>query len=272
LNNFLKRTISGILFIIAIVGALLAGPLTFYILFTLITLFCQLEFYDLAEKNGANIQKITGITAGFVLFTLNFLIAGDYLDKWGYMGLFPFILLILIRETFRKKRNPFTNIAYTLSALIYPVLFMAVTSQLVFDIRMNTGYNHQILLYIMILIWSNDTLAYTVGKKFGKHSLLKSISPKKTWEGLFGGLLFSFLAAIVIFYTTQQMRLSIWILLALIVTIAGNFGDLTESYLKRSAGVKESGKIIPGHGGLLDRFDSALFIFPLAYICLKLLA
>lgn len=254
-----------------IVGALFAGPLTFYILFALITLFCQLEFYDLAEKNGANIQKTNGITAGFVLFTLNFLIAANYLNDWGYMGLFPFILLILIREIYRKTHNPFINIAYTLSALIYPVLFMAVTSQLVFDTGMNTGYNHQIMLFLMILIWSNDTFAYTIGKNFGKHPLSQNISPQKSWEGLFGGLLFSLAAAIIIFYTTQQMRLTIWILLALVVSVAGTFGDLTESCLKRSAGVKESGKIIPGHGGLLDRFDSALFIFPLAYICLKLL-
>ena len=123
----------------------------------------------------------------------------------------------------------------------------------------------------MILIWSNDTFAYTIGKNFGKHPLSQNISPQKSWEGLFGGLLFSLAAAIIIFYTTQQMRLTIWILLALVVSVAGTFGDLTESCLKRSAGVKESGKIIPGHGGLLDRFDSALFIFPLAYICLKLL-
>lgn len=270
MNNLTKRTLSGIAFIIIIVGALAGGPLTFYVLFALITSFCLFEFYNLALKNGADVQKVTGIITGFVIFSVNFLIAGGFLENHWLLSVLPLILLILIKELYRKKKNPFRNITYTLAGLIYPLLFLTLLSQIVFAPYPHPGYNHQILLSLFVLIWSNDSFAYMMGKRFGKHKLSRNISPQKSWEGLAGGLFFTILAAMIIFYLTHHLNLLIWIVLAIIVSVAGTFGDLTASSIKRSAGVKESGKLIPGHGGVLDRFDSAIFIIPLAYIFLKL--
>ena len=271
MNNFTKRTLSGIAFILIIVGALTAGPLTFYILFAFITGLCLFEFYTLASKNGAEVQKITGIIMGLAVFTLIFLVAGNYLEYQWLLAILPLILLIIIRELYRKKENPFRNISYTLAGLIYPVLFLALASPIAFASFPHPEYNHHMVLSLFILIWSNDTFAYITGKKFGKHKLAVSISPNKSWEGLAGGVIFSIVAAILIFLITQHLNILSWILLGIIVSLAGTFGDLLESTIKRSAGVKESGNLIPGHGGALDRFDSAIFVFPLAYIFLKII-
>lgn len=272
MNNLTKRTLSGIGFILIIIGALKGGPLTFYILFALVTGFCLFEFYNLALKNGAEVQKVTGIITGLVIFSTNFLIAGRYLDNYWLLGIIPFIFLIFIKELYRNKKNPFRNISYTLAGLIYPVLFLAPVSQIVFASFPQPGYNHHIVLSLFVLIWSNDSFAYIVGKRFGKHKLSSNISPQKSWEGLAGGLFFTILAALVLFYLIHHLNILSWIFLAIIVSVAGTFGDLAESSIKRSVGVKESGNLIPGHGGVLDRFDSAIFIFPLAYAFLKLFA
>jgi len=271
LNNLTKRTLSGIGFILVILGALTGGPLTFYILFLVITGFCLLEFYNLAVKNGADVQKTTGIITGLVIFSVNFLVTGGYIENTWWLIVLPFIFLIHIRELYRNKKNPFRNITYTLAGLIYPLLFLTLISQIVFIPYPDPGYNHQIILSLFVLTWSHDSFAYIVGKRFGKHKLSRNISPQKSWEGVAGGFFFTILAALIIFYLTSHLNMVIWIVLAIIVSVAGTFGDLTVSSVKRSAGVKESGHLIPGHGGALDRFDSALFIIPLAYAFLKLI-
>ncbi|MFP4619760.1 MAG: phosphatidate cytidylyltransferase [Bacteroidales bacterium] len=270
-KDIIKRTLSGIAFILIILGALTAGHLTFYLLFALITGLCLYEFYSLASKSGADVQKVSGIITGVTIFSLNFLIAGNFIAIAWSLAIIPLILLILIGELFRKKKNPFRNLSYTLAGLIYPVMLLTLVNHVVFMPFPNPGYNHHLLISLFVLIWSNDTSAYITGKKFGKHKLFGSISPLKSWEGLVGGVFFTILAALVIFFVTQYLNVMTWIILAVIVGIAGTLGDLTASSLKRSAGVKESGKLIPGHGGILDRLDSAIFVFPIAYILLKLL-
>jgi phosphatidate cytidylyltransferase len=122
---------------------------------------------------------------------------------------------------------------------------------------------------LFVLIWSYDTFAYLTGRRFGRHKLMERISPNKTWEGLAGGLFFTFLAAGVLYLITNALKLTGWLALSMLVSVAATFGDLCESAIKRSVGVEASGKLIPGHGGILDRFDSAIFIFPFAYLFLK---
>ena len=272
MNNLTKRTISGIAFILIIVGALMAGPLTFYILFAVITGLCLFEIYNLADAIDTNTQKVTGIIAGLVIFSLNFLIAAGIIGISWLLVILPFVFLVLIRELFRKQANPFRNIVFTLAGWVYPVLFLSMACQLAYLDVLQSGYSPHIVLSLFVLIWSNDTFAYVTGKKLGKRKLFSRISPKKSWEGSAGGLLFTFLTAIVIFFLFNKLDLLSWIILAIIVSVAGTFGDLFESAIKRSVGTKESGYLIPGHGGALDRFDSAIFVFPLAYAFLKLAA
>ncbi len=272
MNNLLKRTISGIAFILIMVGALMAGPLTFYILFAVITVLCLFEIYKLADVTDANTQKVTGIIAGLVIFSLNFLIAAGFIGTTWLLAVLPFPFLVLIRELYRKDANPFRNIAFTMAGWIYPVLFLSMACLIAFLDVPQSGYNHHIVLGLFVLIWSNDTFAYITGRKFGKHKLFSRISPKKSWEGSAGGFLFTVLAAILIFFLFNHLNLLNWIILAIIVSVAGTFGDLFESAIKRSVGTKESGSLIPGHGGALDRFDSAIFVFPLAYAFLKFVA
>ena len=272
MNNFTKRTISGIAFIVIIVGALMAGPLTFYILFAVITGLCLIETYNLSDATGAKAQKITGIIAGIVIFTLNFLLAGDFIETIWLLIILPFPFLVLTRELYLKESNPFRNIAFTLAGWIYPVLFLSMACWIAYLDVPGSGYNHQMVLGLFVLVWTNDTFAYITGRKLGRHKLFSRISPKKTREGSAGGFLFTILAAMIIFFLFKHLSLLNWIVLAMIVSVAGTFGDLFESAIKRSAGTKESGNLIPGHGGALDRFDSAIFVFPLAYAFLKLAA
>lgn len=123
-----------------------------------------------------------------------------------------------------------------------------------------------ILIAIFVLVWANDVFAYLSGTYLGKHKLFPSVSPKKTWEGTLGGLLFTLLFAALVFYITKELNLRDWLLLAIMVSVLSTIGDLAESLLKRNSGVKDSGTLIPGHGGILDRFDAALFVTPFVFL------
>jgi phosphatidate cytidylyltransferase len=250
----------------------MAGPLTFYILFAVITGLCLFEIYELADTPGAKTQKITGIVAGIIIFTLNFLLAADFISTPWLLIILPFLFLALIRELYLKESNPYRSIAFTLAGWIYPVLFLSTACWIAYLEIPESGYSHHMVLGLFVLIWTNDTFAYITGRKLGRNKLFSRISPKKTWEGYAGGFLFTILAAMIIFFLFKLLTLLNWIILSMIVSAAGTYGDLFESAIKRSAGTKESGNLIPGHGGALDRFDSAIFVFPLAYAFLKLAA
>ena len=273
MNNLITRTLSGIVFVAAIAGALLGGPLTFYLVFLIITGWCQFEFYKLASSDEANILMPLAITAGVIIFSLNFLVAGGYIDGKHLLWLLLLPPVIWVVEMFRKSHHPFRNLTYTLTGLVYPTLLMASVTYLAFISGDEHAYSHKLVLGLFVLIWVNDTFAYIAGVGLGKHKLLPGISPKKSWEGWIGGTLFTLLAAWVMFMLQGLFPLIHWLALAVIVSVTGTLGDLGESFLKRSAGVKDSGNIIPGHGGILDRMDAALFIFPSScfYLSLTLL-
>ena len=270
MNNFLTRTLSGVVFIAAITGALLGGPLTFYLLFAFITALCLNEFYNLVGTDQADILKLPGLTAGVVVFTLHFMVAGGYIQGYHMAGLLLLPMILWIIEVFRKKAYPLRNLAYTLTGLIYPVLMLSSLAHLTFLPDGEFSYAPNLALALFILIWCNDTFAYITGKGLGKHKLFPRVSPQKSWEGFFGGMVFTLLAAFILFHLLELLPVIHWLALALIVSVAGTIGDLSESYLKRTIGVKESGNLIPGHGGILDRLDAALFVFPTAWFYLSL--
>ena len=274
-NNFIQRAITGIIFVGVLIGCILGGPISFTLLFALITALTIHEFGVIISKQpDVEINKPICMLAGVFLFF-----------GFAYLGVMPgqteilipylfLIIYLLVSELYLKKKNPLNNWAYAMMSQIYIALSFAMLNVLAYHSIGNEGelsnyqvqYNPILPLSIFIFTWINDTGAYCTGMLFGKHRLFERISPKKSWEGSIGGGVFSIIAAIVMAHYFPFMPISIWIGLALTVVIFGTLGDLTESLLKRTIGIKDSGNILPGHGGMLDRFDSTLMAVPAAVV------
>ena len=268
LKNFIIRTLSGIVMVATLIGATLFSKLTFVLLLLAITLGGEWEFYRLAKKAGTSPQRFVGMLAGTMMIVaaaaaLHEILAITAVLVVAFMILIP---MPLIFELYRKSATPMANVGITYAGVIYVVLPMALLT--FFPLMLGNGEwkPWSVILYIFI-IWANDVFAYLFGITLGKHRLFERISPKKSWEGFFGGLLgamaMGFVAAKVL-----DANVALWIGLALIAAITGVFGDLVESLLKRSVDVKDSGSFIPGHGGWLDRFDALIFSVPFAFIYL----
>ena len=280
-NNFIQRAITGIIFVGVLIGCILGGPISFTLLFALITALTIHEFGVIISKQpNVEINKPICMLAGVFLFF-----------GFAYLGVMPgqteilipylfLIIYLLVSELYLKKKNPLNNWAYAMMSQIYIALSFAMLNVLAYHSIGNEGelsnyqvqYNPILPLSIFIFTWINDTGAYCTGMLFGKHRLFERISPKKSWEGSIGGGVFSIIAAIVMAHYFPFMPISIWIGLALTVVIFGTLGDLTESLLKRTIGIKDSGNILPGHGGMLDRFDSTLMAVPAAVVYLYIIS
>ncbi len=280
-NNFIQRAITGIIFVGVLIGCILGGPISFTLLFALITALTIHEFGNIVSKQpDVEINKPICMLAGVFLFF-----------GFAYLGVMPgqteilipylfLIIYLLVSELYLKKKNPLNNWAYAMMSQIYIALSFAMLNVLAYHSIGNEGelsnyqvqYNPILPLSIFIFTWINDTGAYCTGMLFGKHRLFERISPKKSWEGSIGGGVFSIIGAIVMAYFFPFMPISIWIGLALTVVIFGTLGDLTESLLKRTIGIKDSGNILPGHGGMLDRFDSTLMAVPAAVVYLYIIS
>lgn len=280
-NNFIQRAITGIIFVGVLIGCILGGPISFTLLFALITALTIHEFGVIISKQpDVEINKPICMLAGVFLFF-----------GFAYLGVMPgqteilipylfLIIYLLVSELYLKKKNPLNNWAYAMMSQIYIALSFAMLNVLAYHSIGNEGelsnyqvqYNPILPLSIFIFTWINDTGAYCTGMLFGKHRLFERISPKKSWEGSIGGGVFSIIAAIVMAHYFPFIPISIWIGLALTVVIFGTLGDLTESLLKRTIGIKDSGNILPGHGGMLDRFDSTLMAVPAAVVYLYIIS
>ena len=178
----------------------------------------------------------------------------------GLNLLHHFIFLIFLIELYRKKDNPFKNISFTLLGLCFIAFPLSFLNFLCF--QGENGYDPVLLIGYFILLWTNDTAAYFMGSKFGEHRLFKRISPNKSWEGFFSGMVFSLISAYIISQYIHELNSMQWLVMSVIVTLSGTYGDLVESSFKRSINFKDSGSLLPGHGGILDRFDSLLFSAP----------
>lgn len=275
-NNFILRAITGFIFVMILVGCIIGGPISFTILFCVITALSINEFATIiGQNNEIQINRRICILAGIFMFL-----------AFGYIGLvprrnevfIPYLLLLLyifISELYMKKKNPVHNWAYSMMSQVYIALPFSLLNILAYyslDGQTVSGYTPILPLSIFIFNWVNDTGAYCTGMLFGKHRLFERISPKKSWEGSIGGGVFSILAAWGMSYFFPFMSLGVWIGLGLTVVVFGTWGDLTESLLKRSLGIKDSGNILPGHGGMLDRFDSTLMAVPAAVIYLYIVS
>jgi phosphatidate cytidylyltransferase len=227
----------------------------------LVIVFCLWEFYGLVNaQKRTRINSYYNCFGGLLLFLATFLYAsGVYSYNIFFFNLI-YIVIILISELYEKQQDPINHMAYIFLGQCYIALPVSVLNLIAFQ-GIGEGspvYNRIMILSLFIFIWVNDTGAYLVGIIFGKHPLFKRISPKKSWEGFFGGLVFTVASALIFACFEKDIPCCHWIGLSLSVVIFGTWGDLIESLIKRTLEVKDSGQSLPGHGGFLDRFDSLL--------------
>lgn len=262
-----KRSISGLLFAAVLLGAILLSPWSFALLFAVFSIFILREFYQLAKSAGISAQKYAGLTIGALIFTLTFLQTKGVITVNLFGVLLPILFVIPAIELYRAKKNSLENISVTLFGILYVIYPLTLFNFFVFpEAPLDTRYDPTLLIYLYILIWAYDSGAYLFGVTFGKHRLFERISPKKSWEGFFGGWILALAVALLLQRIFPKFDTGFMLLIATIVTITGTLGDLVESMIKRNLGIKDSGKFLPGHGGLLDRFDSILFASPFVYL------
>lgn len=263
------RAITGFFFVVVVLALVLISSSTFALFFTIITAVCSLEFYKLVRTDQVKPQIITGL---LLLFSITLPITGHFLYGTSLSNLLfsvPFAVLIVVAELYRKHANPFHNIAYS----IFGIIYAAVPFCFFYAMAYRDGqYSAHYPLAFLIMLWSSDTGAYLFGISLGKNRLFERHSPKKSWEGFAGGIICSMLAAFILSIYFKELPLFHWLVVSIIVAVAGTLGDLSESMLKRSLSTKDSGSFLPGHGGFLDRFDGLLLAAPLVVFYLHLIS
>lgn len=259
----LTRGLSGLVFVALLVICMLYGALPFIVLFYVFMLLSIFEF--------SRMLKVPSIGLYFI-GTLFFVNATPYLsEKSGF--LFESLVVVstlslFIRALASKGKNAINQLANQLLCIAYSILPFLFIIKIPF-LNEQQDYEGILILGVFVLVWTNDTLAYLVGRSFGKHKLLERISPKKTIEGFFGGVVFTMLLSYLIGNYYDVITPAQWMLMGALVSVFGVLGDLIASLFKRQTGVKDTGNIMPGHGGIIDRLDSVIFVGPFIYIYLK---
>lgn len=271
-SNFLQRAITGILFVGVLVGCILYNPWTFSALFVVISALTIREFGHLINQvEGVSINKNITMLAGVYLYMAVMAFCTNLSGSKIFLPYLLLIMYLMISELYLKKENPVMNWAYSMLSQLYIALPFAMLNVLSFHtspMDTSVSYNPILPLSVFVFIWLSDTGAYCVGSLIGRHRLFERISPKKSWEGSIGGGIVAIGSSFIFAHYFPIMNMAEWAGLALIVVIFGTWGDLTESLLKRQLHIKDSGAILPGHGGMLDRFDSALMAIPAAVVYL----
>jgi len=278
MNTFFRRTLTGAWIVIFVMGGFWLHPFSFILTGLILLIGTQYEYYLMIRNTGVRPQILPGIITGITAYAISTLIASGVIPKKSFLVLIPMMLLIIVIELYRKQDKPFDSLAHTLFSVLYTAIpfsmfpFAAFSRTGLNSIlpHINIIFSPGIIIGFFILIWANDTGAYLTGMLFGRHKLMERISPKKTWEGFIGGLIIASAAAWFLSDWLGVVDKIHWVIISLIISVAGTYGDLVESMLKRSTGVKDSGTIMPGHGGFLDRFDSAILSFPLVYLFISL--
>ena len=276
MKNFIQRAITGVIFVAVLIGCIIGGPLSFGILFCLISALATVEFCQLMNQQE-DVQANRNIcTLGSIALFLCFFFYGMNPEETGiFIPYLAILIYLFISELYLKKKNPINNWAYAMFSQLYVALPFALLNVLAFQTDGTTSDSQYLFilpLSIFIFNWVNDTGAYCTGMLLGKHPLFKRISPKKSWEGSIGGCVFSIAAAFALAHFFPIMSTAKWVGMGITVVIFGTWGDLTESLMKRQLGIKDSGNILPGHGGMLDRFDSAIMAIPAAVVYLYLIS
>jgi phosphatidate cytidylyltransferase len=276
-QNFIVRTITGVLFVAILVTCFFRAQ-SMVLLFALITGLTIWEYGRLVnEWDDIQVNRFISTVAGVYFFLA---MAGYCMGMASLTVFIPYLITIIyliISELFTQAPNPINNWAYTMFSQMYIALPFSTINLLAFQTAGGEQqYNALLPLSIFVFLWVNDSGAYCVGSLLGRHKLFPRVSPGKSWEGSVGGGLLVLVAAAIIGWLTggetHSLSIPVWMGLGLVVVVFGTLGDLVESLFKRTLGVKDSGNILPGHGGMLDRFDSSLMAIPAAVIYLYTLS
>lgn len=283
LKNFIVRTLSGAVLLLVILCAMWFGYYGFLTLLLLVTIGGVWEFYALSKAKGYQPQRGLGVAMAVALYLAGAMLSATLVDggasnvaneTFALCGMFLFVATILMAslvffvEVFRNRISPIVNVATTVAGVCYVALPMALMTFIPTMLGgLDNAWRAIYFLFYLFLVWGNDVFAYLAGVTMGRHKMCERLSPKKSWEGFAGGVLGSLAVGAVAAAVLDESYI-VWMGLALIVSLSSVVGDLVESMFKRDAGVKDSGNIIPGHGGILDRFDAFILSVPFAFVFL----
>ena len=277
MKNFIIRTITAVFFVAAIVTCFL-NPRAMVFLFALVTGMTIWEFTGLVNEHqpSTTVNRMITTVAGVYFFLAMAGYNSGLTPATVFIPYLVSIIYLMIAELYLKQENPINDWAYTMFSQMYIALPFSLLNVLAFrSTGIDIQYTYLVPLSVFVFLWINDTGAYICGSLLGKHKLFPRISPGKSWEGSIGGGLLVMAVAVLVWYLTEkydvndiQLNALEWAGLGLVIVIFGTWGDLTESLFKRTLGIKDSGHILPGHGGMLDRFDSSLMAIPAAVVYL----
>ena len=277
LKTLATRSLSAAVFVVLLISSVLWNYFTFSAFFYVVSLIGLIEFYNIAQKLDSKPFKIAGLLFASLIYlmTLNYNLFGCSLfDKIVIskhqiflLLLIAVIFLIPVLALFIKRTPDIKDVLFTLFGIFYSVVPFVTLNLMA---SQNNQFSPKLILGIIFLIWSNDTFAYLGGSLFGKNKMIERISPGKTWEGTIFGVLITFVMSFLFKNFFENEFGLLWLFFGFFVPVLATIGDLIESMLKRQAQIKDSGNIMPGHGGVLDRFDSLIFVAPIVFIILNI--
>lgn len=266
-GNFVIRTIAGAVFSATVICSALLGEKYFALLFLFFAVVGLYEFYGLHASVLRGATKWFGLMMGFVIYVLIFAVFNHYIGPRWFWLLGIVLPVWACVELLRGGAATAQSMALTVFGWIYVILPFALLNVMAHHIL---DFNHQVLIGTFAILWANDTGAYLIGRWLGKHKLMPTVSPNKTWEGLIGGVLLAIAVGFTLSRFFSSLNTQEWLFISLIIAIGGNLGDLLESKFKRDSDAKDSGQLIPGHGGVLDRFDGLLICAPIITVYIQL--
>lgn len=273
MKELVIRAITGTIFVTVLIGAIVWNKYSVAALFFVVSILGLLEFFKLMEKGGFKPKKSVSSFVGAIIYGIIVYFSFGFCNFSYLLFIFPLLVLLVVIELFRKSETPVSNFAFSVVGVMYVVIpfsilnFFAYSSPYEEILEIEGRYDYIFLLGFFVIQWASDTGAYLTGSMVGRTKLFERISPNKTWEGAVGGAIIALITGFLFAHYTESSILH-WMVSSLLIVVFGTLGDLTQSQIKRSTGVKDSGNILPGHGGILDRFDGVLFSAPfvLAYL------
>lgn len=268
MNNLYKRTIFGAVYILVMIGGTVFNPYIFAVVFAALLTCTLLEYYSMVNQAGHQPSRWLGTAAGLFYFLLSFGAASGLLHREIAYSIFPLLFFMMVVEIFSSKKHTLENSSLKILGLLYIAVPFSLMNFLLFLPSHGNLFYPWIVIGIYFIIWANDSFAYLLGTTFGRHKMCKNISPNKSWEGLIGGAIFATVMGLINAVLFPAISMFNWVMISALTITFGTLGDLFQSKIKREIGIKDSGNILPGHGGFLDRLDSLLFTVPAVFIWL----